>query len=114
VHQSTHRKGIDAEVCSPVLMMLKFIFSLHRVFNKYLKGASKNSGLVIGETTGETTSHLTKAASCQVIGYSHSTKRDETCAKSLVIRRRPESSGIKYNALLSVHCTVSFINWTLA
>ncbi|TAJ80003.1 MAG: DNA helicase RecG [Gallionellaceae bacterium] len=25
-------------------------------------------------TTGETTSHLTKAASCQVIGYSHSTK----------------------------------------
>ena len=28
------------------------------------------------ETTGETTSHLTKAASCQVIGYSQST--DET------------------------------------
>jgi hypothetical protein len=25
-------------------------------------------------TTGETTSHLTKAASCQFIGYSHSTK----------------------------------------
>jgi hypothetical protein len=36
----------------------------------------------------ETTSHLTKAASCQVIGYgySQSTKRDETCAKWLVIR----------------------------
>jgi hypothetical protein len=25
-------------------------------------------------TTGETTSHLTKAASCQVIGYSHPTR----------------------------------------
>jgi hypothetical protein len=29
------------------------------------------------ETTGKTTSHLTKAASCQVIGYSQSTKHNK-------------------------------------
>ncbi len=36
--------------------------------------AAKSVRPELDETTGETTSHLTKAASCQVIGYSHSAR----------------------------------------
>ena len=38
--------------------------------------AGYNPANYAGQVIDETTSHLTKAASCQVIGYSHST--DET------------------------------------
>jgi hypothetical protein len=41
---------------------------------KLLAGHPKDAGQVIDETT----SHLTKAASCQVIGYGYSHSTDET------------------------------------
>ena len=48
----------------------------------------------LDKTTDKTTSHLTKAASCQVIGYSHSTKLPEAAAKSLVIPQAGEGAKI--------------------
>jgi hypothetical protein len=48
--------------------------------------ASASQNCVVGETT------------------SHSTKRDESCAKSLVIRRRPESSGFIQHAFVVCPC----------
>jgi hypothetical protein len=53
------------------------------------------SSFVIDRTTGETTSHLTKAASCQVIGYSHLTKQPQNGCQ---VVGYPALAGFQYFA----------------
>jgi glycosyltransferase involved in cell wall biosynthesis len=56
---------------------------------------------VADKTTDETTSHLTKAASCQVIGYSHSTKQASNACQvagyklSVIIITKNEAENIR-------------------
>lgn len=56
---------------------------------------------VADKTTDETTSHLTKAASCQVIGYSHSTKQANNACQvagyklSVIIITKNEAENIR-------------------
>src|SRR5450756_367697 len=72
------------------------------------KVAGYNPAQDAGQVIDETTNHLTKAASCQVIGYgySHPTKQPKTVAKCLVMRSpelccsRIQNAGSRSDELL--------------
>ena len=72
---------------------------------KLLDGHPKDAGQVIDETT----SHLTKAASCQVIGYgySHSAMPPKTATKWLVMLRCVKNFLLTYNPYAALQNEVS-------